>query len=105
MDKSKISELKRTAKFIVARASKPGGALEDGTFTMAIARRSISREIGLGETGLDGGGWKTVVKEAVTAALVSALGKRCLWCLAGVWPKNPSSQEQKTTVEPKPTSE
>ena len=72
MDKSKVSELKRTARAVVARASKSGGALEDGTFTMAIARRSISRKMGLGETGLDGAEWKSLVKELVTAALVSA---------------------------------
>jgi len=54
----------------VTKASKPGGLLDKGEFTMAVARGLITREMGLKEGDLDGKEWKKVVKEEVTAALV-----------------------------------
>jgi len=73
MDDSKIPLLRKTTKAVVAQASKPGGALEREEFTMAIARRSISVKMGLGEDGLDGGEWKGMVKGLVQRALVSVI--------------------------------
>jgi hypothetical protein len=73
MDDSLLPKLKRCTDKVVARASKPGGLLEKDEFTMAVARRLITAEMGLGEGELDGKEWKKVVKEEVTRALVCPL--------------------------------
>jgi hypothetical protein len=38
---------------------------------MGVARRQIAEKMGLGESGLDAGQWKKVVKEQVMRYLVS----------------------------------
>ena len=70
MDESLLPKLKRCTREVVNKASKPGGLLDKGEFTMAVARELITREMGLKEGDLDGKEWKKVVKEEVTAALV-----------------------------------
>ena len=71
MEDMHIVALRRTAKMVVAEASRPGGPLEKGEFTMAIARKEISRRMGFGEEGLEKKEWRTQVKDAVKWALVS----------------------------------
>lgn len=71
MNASRLPELKQNARKVVRRASKPGGALEEGVFTMHLARKEISKLMGLGDDGLDDTEWKQVVKAEVTRFLVS----------------------------------
>jgi hypothetical protein len=70
MDESLLPKLARCTREVVSKASKPGGLLDKGEFTMSVARGLITREMGLKEGELDGKEWKRVVKEEVTAALV-----------------------------------
>jgi hypothetical protein len=70
MDESLLPKLKRCTREVVTKASKPGGLLDKGEFTMSVARGLITKEMGLKEGELDGKEWKKVVKEEVTAALV-----------------------------------
>ncbi len=70
MDSSLVSKLKQRTREAVGNASAPGGPLEKGEFTMAVARRSISLTMGFGESGLDGLEWKGLVKKEVQKALV-----------------------------------
>jgi hypothetical protein len=70
MDESLLPKLKRCTREVVSKASKPGGLLDKGEFTMSVARGLITKEMGLKEGELDGKEWKKVVKEEVTAALV-----------------------------------
>jgi hypothetical protein len=81
MDESLLPKLKRCTREVVAIASKPGGLLDKGEFTMSVARGLITKEMGLKEGELDGKEWKRVVKEEVTAALV------CHERSEAVWPK------------------
>lgn len=71
MDQSRLSELKRIAGKVVREAQKPGGSLEKNEFTMGLARRLISEQMGLGDDGLDESKWKKIVKEHVMHCLVS----------------------------------
>ena len=71
MDESLIPKLCKIARNVVRVACRPGGPLERGEFTMAIARRSISSSLGFSESGLDGLKWKDMVKKEVQRALVS----------------------------------
>jgi hypothetical protein len=73
MDTSLVPSLRKAARKIIRHASKPGGSIENGTFTMKIARRSIALEMGLEEGGLDGVKWKEVVKKEVEDCMVSGL--------------------------------
>jgi len=73
MDRFKVPLLRKTVKCVVQHAGKPGGALEKGEFTMAVARQSVSVKMGLGAEGLDDKEWKGMVKELVQRALVSAV--------------------------------
>jgi len=70
MDESLLPKLARCTREVVNKASKPGGLLDKGEFTMSVARGLITKEMGLKEGELDGKEWKKVVKEEVTAALV-----------------------------------
>ena len=70
MDESLLPKLAKCTREVVSRASKPGGLLDKGEFTMSVARGLITKEMGLKEGELDGKEWKKVVKEEVTAALV-----------------------------------
>ena len=74
MDASFLPMLRQRALDIVRKASRAGGPLEKGDFTMAIARRSLSDAMGFGEDGLDGEMWRIAVKEEVQRALVSGEG-------------------------------
>jgi len=73
MNQSLIPALRAKTRDVVRKASYPGGPIEKGEFTMAIARRSVSTALGLGETGLDGKKWKDQVKTEVNKALVRGL--------------------------------
>lgn len=70
MNTSRIPELKRTTQQIVREACRPGGRLERGEFTMAVARNQIAHAMGLGHRGLDEKRWKGVVRGEVNEALV-----------------------------------
>jgi len=71
MDESLLPKLKKCARTIVDQASQKGGTLDKGEFTMSLARKLITEEMGLKEGSLDGKEWKKVVKEEVTTALVN----------------------------------
>ena len=71
MNDTRLPELKRTAQKIVREAQKPGGSVENGEFTLGLARRLISQKMGLGDEGLDESGWKKVVKGLVLGYMVS----------------------------------
>jgi DICT domain-containing protein len=70
MDESLLPKLAKCTREVVNKASKPGGLLDKGEFTMAVARGLITKEMGLKDGDLDGKEWKKVVKEEVTTALV-----------------------------------
>jgi ADP-ribose pyrophosphatase YjhB (NUDIX family) len=70
MNKSRLNDLKRCTTKIVTKASQPGGSLEKGEFTLGLARRLITEEMGLEPGELDVKEWKGVVKELVKKALV-----------------------------------
>jgi len=70
MDESLLPKLAKCTREVVTKASKPGGLLDKGEFTMSVARGLITKEMGLKEGELDGKEWKKVVKEEVTTALV-----------------------------------
>jgi len=70
MDKSRLIELKKCTTKIVNQASRPGGSLEKEEFTLGLARRLITEEMGLEAGDLDVGEWKTIVKGLVKKALV-----------------------------------
>jgi hypothetical protein len=73
MNDSLLPKLRKTTLQVVRTANRPGGTLENGTFTMGIARREISQCMGLGEGGLDGKEWKGVVKGIVEEIMVCAI--------------------------------
>jgi 8-oxo-dGTP pyrophosphatase MutT (NUDIX family) len=74
MDSSLISKLKKCTQKVVTRASRPGGLLEKGEFTMGVARRLITEEMDLKEGSLDTKEWKGIVKEEVNKVLVCSQG-------------------------------
>lgn len=76
MDSSRLGELRAAAKKVFKKASRPGGALEKGKFTMHLARLDISRAMGLGDDGLDDIEWKRAVKAEINELLVSLLPRR-----------------------------
>jgi len=65
------AELKQVARKVVQNASRPGGAMDKGEFTLGIARKEISIRMGLGPKGLEEAEWKARVKELVHLAMVS----------------------------------
>ncbi|WWD00873.1 hypothetical protein V866_007811 [Kwoniella sp. B9012] len=69
MDDSLIPSLKKTALRVVRNAARPGGSLEQGVFTMFMARSEIEGTMGLDEGELGKGRWKSMVKELVNAAV------------------------------------
>ncbi|WVQ69545.1 uncharacterized protein L199_007765 [Kwoniella botswanensis] len=69
MDDSLIPSLKKTAHRVVRNAARPGGTLEQGVFTMFMARSEIERTMGLDQGELGKGRWKSMVKELVKAAV------------------------------------
>jgi hypothetical protein len=75
MDKSRLKDLQRCTTKIVTKASQPGGSLEKGEFTLGLARRLITEEMGLESGELDVKEWKGVVKELVKKALVCPSAK------------------------------
>jgi hypothetical protein len=70
MEDSRLPDLKRYTKQIVREAHQPGGLIDQGEFTIAVARRQITKSLGLEEGSLDGKPWKQVVKEEVTRVMV-----------------------------------
>ncbi|ORY30223.1 hypothetical protein BCR39DRAFT_530046 [Naematelia encephala] len=68
MDDSLLPHLRRTTEKVVRNASRPGGPLEQGEFTMGKARRMICSKMGLEEGELEGK-WKGVVKDLVNRYL------------------------------------
>ena len=76
MDKSRLVELKKCTTKIVNQASRPGGSLEKGEFTLGLARRLITEEMGLEAGDLDVGELKTIVKGLVKKALVCRIDGR-----------------------------
>lgn len=71
MDESKRPRLKAAAHAVVSQASRAGGPIDMGEFTMGQARKEIALKLGLGEDGLDEKPWKSEVKNLVQAELVS----------------------------------
>jgi hypothetical protein len=70
MNDSLLPQLRKTALQTIRKANRPGGSLENGTFTMGIARREISSSMGLGADGLDEKKWKVVVKQVIEQGMV-----------------------------------
>ncbi|WVF69514.1 hypothetical protein IAT40_004291 [Kwoniella sp. CBS 6097] len=68
MDQALIPLLKKHALRAVRDASKPGGSMDNGDFTMAVARKLIEQKLGF-EEGELGGLWKQVVKDIVNEAI------------------------------------
>jgi hypothetical protein len=71
MDDSLLPQLKRHTQKIVREAHKPNGLIDQGLFTISVARRQITKKLGLEEGSLDGKPWKQIVKDEVTRAMVS----------------------------------
>ncbi|OCF71085.1 hypothetical protein I204_08321 [Kwoniella mangroviensis CBS 8886] len=69
MDDSLIPSLKKTAHLVVRNAARPSGTLEQGVFTMFVARSEIERIMGLDQGELGKARWKSMVKELVKAAV------------------------------------
>nr|XP_019046885.1 hypothetical protein I302_03488 [Kwoniella bestiolae CBS 10118]OCF25815.1 hypothetical protein I302_03488 [Kwoniella bestiolae CBS 10118] len=69
MDDSLLPSLLKATSKVVRQASRPGGSLEHGVFTMSIARSEIERAMGLDGGELGKGEWKGKVKEMVQDAL------------------------------------
>ncbi|WWD07379.1 hypothetical protein V865_005477 [Kwoniella europaea PYCC6329] len=69
MDDYLIPSLEKTALRVVRNAARPGGPLEQGVFTIFMARSEIERTMGLDEGDLGKGRWKSMVKELVKAAV------------------------------------
>ncbi|WRT64520.1 uncharacterized protein IL334_001452 [Kwoniella shivajii] len=68
MDESLLPALRRETVRTVNKASKPGGAIDNGTFTMKSARSEIESSMKL-QSGSLSGEWKNTVKELVQEAI------------------------------------
>ncbi|WWC86639.1 uncharacterized protein L201_001516 [Kwoniella dendrophila CBS 6074] len=71
MDKTLLPKLRRETLKIVRKASKPGGLVDNGEFTMAVARSRIEKAMGFSQGDL-GGEWKKELKVIVQDALDKA---------------------------------
>lgn len=72
MDRIDASELRKVTRKVVQNASRPGGAMVKGEFTLGTARKEISIRMGLGPKGLEEAECKATVKELVHSAMVRA---------------------------------